>query len=276
MPMQTSPRFSASPAFRRSWQALLTLGFLCACIALIGWLQWPQLQALQNRGQTASATEIQRDVERERVRLAFLQKTPTFGFDNLIADWTFLNFLQYFGDAPAREKTDYSLSPDYFEVILRRDPYFLQAYTFLSTSTSLYAGLPERSVQIMQESLKSLERPNVPPESFFAWRQLGIDQLLFLGDGKAARESFLQAADWATQSPLPGSREIAALSQQTADFLAKKPDSRTAQVAAWAMVLSNAPDDRTRQTATQRIEALGGKVMIGADGTLSIQPPARD
>lgn len=262
--------------FNQNWRPSLVTGLvILVSIVLVGWLQHPQLEKLQAANQSASAEQIRRDTEAEKVRLSLLQQAPSLGFDNLIADWTFLNFLQYFGDEPARQKTDYSLSPDFFEVILKRDPYFIPAYTFLSTSTSLYAGLPERSTDIMKTALQSL-KPNVPANSYIAWRQLGIDQLLFTGNAEAARQSFLTAAQWAAQSPLPESREAATLSQQTADFLATNPDSRTAQVAAWVMVLTNAPDDRTRKTAIEKIEALGGKVIENPDGTVGIQQPAQD
>ncbi len=256
-------------------QALIAFLIICASVAAIGWLQWPQLLQLKAGSQAASVTELQRQVDQERLRLSLLQKTPSFGFDNLIADWTFLSFLQYFGDEPARQKTDYQLSPDYFEVILSRDPYFIQAYTFLSTSGSIYAGVPVRATEIMQRGLQSLQ-PNVPPDSFYAWRQLGIDQLLFLGDSQAAQQSFLTAAQWAAQSALPGSRESAALSRQTADFLAANPDSKTAQVSAWVMVLTSAPDDRTRQTAIRQIRSLGGQISQNPDGTFGVRPPAKD
>ena len=209
------------------------------------------------------------------MQLALLKKMPSFGFENLIADWTFLSFLQYFGDVSAREKTDYRLSTDFFEVILDRDPYFIPAYTFLSTSGSIYAGAPERSTAIMKKALSTL-KPSVPPDSFFAWRQLAIDQLLFLGDSQAAKESFETAAAWARQSLLPGSGDIAASSQQTANFLANNPDSKIAQASSWTMVLSSAPDERTRKTAAQRIESLGGKVILNPDGTFRIQLPPKD
>jgi hypothetical protein len=244
-------------------------------VAIIAWLQLPQLHSFEAKTQTATVEQIQQETELERVRLSLLQQTPSFGFDNLIADWTFLNFLQYFGDQPARNKTDYRLSPEFFEVILKRDPYFLQAYTFLSTSTSLYAGLPERSTRLMQTALQSL-KPDVPPDSYYAWRQLAIDQLLFLGDATAARQSFQTAAIWAAQSTAPGSREIADFSRQTADFLATNPNSKIAQVAAWAMILTNAPDNRTRQTAIQKIEGLGGTVTRNSNGTFAVRPPAQD
>jgi hypothetical protein len=267
-----SARHSERPHFEGQ---CIPIGIALLCLTLIGLIQMPQLQRLKTQSQTATVEDIQRNVAQEQVRLTLLKKLPAFGFDNLLADWTFLNFLQYFGDTPARAKTDFTLSPDYFEVILGRDPYFLNAYTFLSTSSALYAGLPERSVAIARKGLSSL-KPNVPPESYYAWRQLGIDQLLFLGDAQAAKKSFETAASWAKQSSVPGSDRVAALSEQTAAFLANNPSSKTAQVAAWAMVLTNASDKRTHDTATLKIEALGGKVIANPNGTFAIQPPAKD
>ncbi|HIK56213.1 MAG TPA: hypothetical protein IGS37_13755 [Synechococcales cyanobacterium M55_K2018_004] len=256
-------------------QALTTVVVLTAGVGAIAFLQLPQLERLKTRGDTLTETEVQRDVAAEWARLAILQQMPSLGYDNLIASTTFLNFLQYFGDIPAREKSDYSLSPEYFEVILRRDPFFREAYTFLSTSTALYAGMPERSIALTSEGLSHLT-PTVPVGSFFVWRNKAIDQLLFLGDAAGAQQSFETAADWAIASGLPNSQNAAAVSRQTAQFLAKNPDSKAAQAAAWAMVLTNAPDDRTRRTAIEKIEALGGKIVINPDGSFHLQPPAED
>jgi hypothetical protein len=250
-------------------------GIAILCIAAICCLQFPQLQRLKTQSQAATPAELQRTTATEQARLKLLKTTPAFGFDNLLADWTFLNFLQYFGDESARTKTDYSLSPDYFEIILDRDPYFIKAYTFLSTSSALYAALPERSVAIARHNLTAL-KPNVPPGSYYAWRQLAIDELLFLGDAQAARQSFETAASWAEQAATPEGDRVASLSRQTAAFLANNPNSKTAQVAAWAMVLTNAPDPRTRNIAVQRIEALGSKIIPNPNGTFGIQPPKAD
>jgi hypothetical protein len=272
--MQSVFPHSETPA-AHSEKPFVSAGIALLCLTLIGLLQLPQLERLKTQSQTATAPELRRQLGHEQTRLSLLKKTPTFGFSNLLADWMFLNFLQYFGDAPARAKTDFTLSPDYFEIILGRDPYFLSAYTFLSTSSALYAGLPERSVAIARQSLSAL-KPNVPPGSYYAWRQLGIDELLFLGDADAAKQSFETAANWAKQSTVPGSDRIAALSEQTAKFLAHNPNSKTAQVSAWAMVLTNAPDKRTHDIASQQIERLGGKVNANPNGTFSIQTPAQD
>lgn len=263
-------------AVRRDWaQTGAMILIVIFCIGAIGALQMPQLKALKARSQTVTTEQLQREVETEKAQLLLLRDSPTFGFNNLLADWVFLNFLQYFGDEPARSKTDYRLSPDYFDVILKRDPYFLQAYTFLSTSSAIYAGMPQRSVEIMRRELSRL-KPNAPVPIYYAWRQLAIDELLFLGDGNAAKKSFETAAQWARASSFPDSQAAAAVSEQTANLLSRNPNSKTAQVAAWAMVLSNAPDAQTRKIALTHIQQLGSKIVGNADGSFSISPPHQD
>ncbi len=159
------------------------------CVAAIAALQVPYLSSLSNKSNTASVAELKREVESERLRLNLLEKFPSFGFDNLVADWFFLNFVQYFGDDAARAKTGYNLSPEYFEIILARDPYFLDAYFFLSGSTTLYAGMPERTVALMSQGLKFLS-PKVPPKSYYVWLYKATDELLFIGDAQAAKQTF--------------------------------------------------------------------------------------
>lgn len=257
-----------------SLQKLVTPIVALLCLSVVGMLQLPQLKELTSQG-TGSAINLKRELEQEKLRLDLLQQTPTFGFNNLVADWTFISFVEYFGDEPARAKTGYGLSPEYFEVILARDPRFLTAYFFLSGSTTLYAGMPERSVALMNQGLKSLS-PKVPPESYFIWRYKGIDELLFLGDSKAAQHSFETVVDWASVYSDSRSKNAAATSRHTAEFLARNPVSKSAQVSAWLMILNNAIDDRSRQLAVNRIEALGGKVSITSQGGVEVQLPPED
>jgi hypothetical protein len=238
-------------------------------------LQVPQLNYLTNRAKNASPEALRQDVDLEKLRLNLLQKTPAFGFDNLFADWVFLNFLQYFGDEETRAVSGYSLSPEYFEIIVDRDPRFLGAYTGLSTSISLYAAKPEESVALMEKGLKSMS-PQSPPKSYYIWRQKGIDELLFLGNTQAARQSFKNAAEWASTYSDEESQNVAAISRRTSEFLARNPKSKSAQVTAWAMVLNTVTDDRTRKIAISRIEALGGKVIITPEGVPKIRLPKTD
>jgi hypothetical protein len=245
------------------------------CILGISLMQAPKLQKLLINKQSSSVEALEKDIKKESLRLNLLQKLPSFGYKNLIANWVYIDFLQFFGDEEARDKTGYSLSPEYFEVILGRDPRFLAAYLGLSVSSSLYAGMPEKSIALMEKGLKSLS-PQLPQKSYFIWRYKGTDELLFLGNAKAAQTSFLKASEWAKTYNDEESKQVAFLSQKTAEFLSKNPDSKSARVATWAMVLNNKLDEKTRKRAIREIEALGGEVVTKPDGTNSIRLPEKD
>lgn len=244
------------------------------CVGSIVALQLPQLDKINNKANT-SAESFKREIESEKLRLNLLKNIPSFGFNNLAADWSFISFVLYFGDDEARAKTGYALSPEYFEDILNRDPYFLAAYPFLSSSTTLYAGMPERTISLIEKHLRFLS-PKAPPKSYYIWRYKGTDELLFLGNAQAARQSFETAGKWADTYSDDDSKLVAKLSHQTAQFLAKNPNSKSAQVSAWTMVLNNAFDDRVRKIAISRIQALGGTVSITPDGQVKVQPPKKD
>ncbi len=258
-------------------QSLVASFIALVCILVIGVLQVPQLNYVKSRAKIDSPQALQEKVNSDKLRISLIQKIPAFGFDNLFSDWVFLQFVQYFGDEDARKITSYRLSPEYFEVIIDRDPRFLDAYLFLSASCSLYAAMPERSVALMAKGLKSLT-PQVPPKSYYVWRYKGIDELLFLvGRTQDTRQSFEKAAEWASIYSDPESKIVVTVSRQTAESLARNPKSSWAQVNGWMLILSNPLiDNRTRKIAISHIEALGGKVIISPDGVLKIQLPPKD
>ncbi len=240
-------------------------------------LQWPKLEQ-KLAGQTREADR--QWVTREAARLKFLQSFPShgFGFNNLIADVTFLDFLQYFGDDKARvvHETGYALSPEYFEAILRRDPRFIYSYLYMSVSTSIFAGQPQRAIALYERGLKVLI-PEILPYAYTVWRQRAIDELLFLGDTQAARRSFLKAAEWverATFGPdaLEETKTVAQTSRATAEFLRTNPDSTPARIGAWVLVLSTAVDRKTTQIAIAELDKLGIAVVFEAGKGYSLRP----
>jgi len=264
----------AKPKFPRLAQIPWSLAIALSCTGAIVTIQQPVLKDLQTQTLTPPKAELERQLEQEAATLELMEKMPVFGFDNLVANWAYLKFLEYFGDNEARRLTGYQLSPEYFDVVIRRDPRFLDAYLFLSGSTSLYAGQPERTIELMDYGLKFLS-PQVPKHSYYIWRYRAIDELLFLGDSKAAQTSFEKAAAWAETYSDPESQQVAAFSRRTAAFLQKNPTSKNAQVNAWGLVLSNASDDYTRRYAISRIRKLGGDVVQTPEGVRLI-PPQED
>ncbi|MBF2028887.1 MAG: hypothetical protein IGS48_19355 [Oscillatoriales cyanobacterium C42_A2020_001] len=209
--------------------------------------------------------------EQEKFRLELLKQMPSFGFDNLFANWVFLNFLQYYGDDEARAKTGYGLSPEYFDIVTQRDPRFAGAYIFLSNSVSHQAGKPELAVAMMQRGTNALS-PQIDPLAFQVWRFMSLDQLLLLGDIPGSVRSLEMAAKWVEGTPYA---ELNLVFRQTAEFLRQDPNSKPVRVSAWAAIYQQAAavgDQQTQERAKREIVALGGKI-FEKDGKLVVQPP---
>ncbi|MEM8675961.1 MAG: hypothetical protein AAGF83_19125 [Cyanobacteria bacterium P01_G01_bin.67] len=212
-----------------------------------------------------------RQQESEGLKLSFLKKMSAFGFDNLIADWTMLQFLQYFGDSEARDITGYSLSADYLEVITKNDPLFSRAYMVISPASSMFAGTPERTVELMNRGLAKMS-PDIT-DAYYVWLYKGVDEILFLGDLQEAKKSYQISANWASKA---GNEQIAESASGTVEFLATKPDVRQAQVGTWFLVWNNTKDERIRQLAETKIESVGGELKIDPDGIVKAIPPKID
>ncbi|MDX2232040.1 MAG: hypothetical protein NW220_20560 [Leptolyngbyaceae cyanobacterium bins.349] len=249
-----------------------SLGWAAIAIAALG-----GVVALQSSRLNQPSLWLENPVQataQEQVRLQMLKQSPTFGFDNLMADWVFLNFLQYYGDEPARQKTGFGLSPNYFDIITRRDPRFTMAYLFLSGSVSHQLGKPEVSIAMMQRGTAALS-PQMDESAFQVWRLKALDQLLLLGDIPGAIDSFEQAANW-TQGTSYAS--IEPILRGTADFLRTDPNSKPVRVMAWSSIYEQAVATGDRQTearAKQRILALGGR-FVEKDGNILVVPPPRE
>jgi tetratricopeptide (TPR) repeat protein len=257
------------------WQLFGSIGSILGAFTVIFYLQTPQLVALKQRGKLLSKAELQRAEAKAKVQLSLVKTLPAFGFDHLVADWYFLDFLQYFGETDVRQQAGFGAAMNYFDIILDRDPRFFNAYYYLSNTGSLYAGEPERSVALMNQGLKKLS-PRVPDRSYYIWRLKAVDELLFLGKIPEARNSMLTAADWAKQYPNEEGQRVAKLSQKTANYLARNPNSKQAQFDAWNMVLNSAVDESVMKRAILEIRRLGGKVNVNPDGTLKVEAPIKD
>lgn len=250
------------------------VGCILGAFSVVVYLQTPQLASLKQRKSLTKAVLGQQEAQL-KAQLSIAKTLPTFGFDNLVADWHFIDFIQYFGDTEVRAKAGYGASMEYFEAMLDRDPRFLYAYFYLSSTGSLYAGQPEKSVSLMNSGLKSLS-PKVPDRGYYIWRLKAVDELLFLGKIPDARNSMLTAANWARQSSTTEGQNVARLSQGTAAYLARNPNSKQAQFDAWNMVLGAAVDDFVIKRAIVGIRSTGGKVTISPSGEFKVEAPVKD
>ena len=250
-----------------SWRSLLSGAIaLSALIGVIG------LQRLQLARPSLWHSDPKEAEQQEAVKLRLVKQLPTVGFSNLIADWTFLNFLQYYGDNDVRDKTGYTLSPLYFDIITRLDPRFVDVYLFLSGSISYQLGDPQTAVQFMDRGTAALS-PQISPKAFQVWRFKGLDQLLLLGDVPGSIHSHEMAGKWVQGTPYEA---LAPLFQQTVEFLRRDPNSVPVRFNAWMSIYYQAGvvrDKTTQERAKREILALGGQART-RDGQLTFVLPA--
>jgi hypothetical protein len=263
---QPVPQIKQSVVFAAVMSALV--------VAAMG-MQSSKLTSLRAVDKSLDPAVLKRESQLRANRLELMKTVPKFGFNNVVSNTTFIDFLSYFGNQNARNVDGYALGFDYFDVILKQDPRFFLAYYFLSGTGSNYMGDPARSVNIMNEGFKSIG-PRSPEYSYYLWRLKATDELLFIGDSEAARTSMQTAANWAKQIGDEEGQRVANISQKSADYLAKNPTSKQARFAAWAGILDTAIDNNARRLAVAKIRELGGKVEQDAAGQIKLTPPAKD
>lgn len=244
---------------------------LSACISSIIWLQKNSL----NKTETVrDKNTYQKEQEQFTAAAKIRKKIPGFGFNNLIADLTFLKFIQYFGDGEARQVTGYSTVTEYFEDIVNRDPNFIQSHLVFSAANSLFAGRPDKTVDLINQTLTTVN-PQAPNYPFLLWTYKAADEILFLGDLKAARHSYEMAAQWARWRKDDLGNEMARRYDKSANFLASDPDSTQAQFGAWMSILSGSQDRKTQDYILNKLKGLGAEITVDSNGKLQIKPPSQ-
>jgi hypothetical protein len=240
-----------------SWvlSGVLKVTIAAAAIAGIIKLQQPQLQQLSARD--VASPEDQRQ---EALNLSLMSRSPSFGLDNILADWAFLNFVQYDGDTATRKAVGYPLAPKYFEMITRLDPRFVDSYVFLSGIMSYQMGMPKEAIALMDRGTSALT-PKDHPKAFLVWRLKGLDQLLMANDLDASQFSYNQAGDWALASSDASVREVGPIFKQTAEFIRTDPNNKTVLLWSWSAIYDQAVVTRDEVTQARAREML---LKIGA------------
>ncbi len=253
------------------WMLALSL------FGLSGWgvvrLQFQHLQQMDAKKHNAELADAQ-----QTLSLKTLNRMPKkgFGFNNLVADWSFLRFLNYYGDEELRAKTGYGVGPAFFDVITSRDPRFVDSYVFLSGTLSHNLGQPELGLKYMQRGLDVLS-PQQHSRAYQVPSLMGMDQLLLLGDTDAASRSYAKAAQWAKESPDPTEHSVGRTFDRVSNYLSNDPNSTRVRHWAWSSIFDQAVamgDRQTESRARSELLALGSQeVKDAATGRVSFTLP---
>ena len=245
---------------------VISISSLCTGLIQLQKQQLSQLDRLQKKDNYLEQEESL------KAKVKLQKKMPVFGFDNLVADWNYLQSIQYFGDTKARDVTGYSVVTDYFETVVEHDPNFVQSHLVMSSANSLFAAKPKKTVQLLNKALENVS-PTVPNYPFLLWTYKATDEILFLGDLEAAKNSYEKAAKWASVRQDDLGNEMAERYEKTAAFLATNPDPTKAQIGAWMNILSTAKDKKTVNYVISKLEDLGVEISRSSDGQLIVKPP---
>ena len=245
---------------------------LLTVIAAITAIIFLQQQALNKQTNSLTDENYIQQEKQQKVQASLQKNIPSFGFGNLISDFAYLQFLQYFGDAEARETTGYSVVTDYFEAVVKHDPHFVQAYFAISPANSLFAARPEKTVELIERGLQVIT-PHHPGYPFYLWTYKATDEILFLGDLKAAKHSYETAAEWARAREDDLGNEVAENFERTANFLASNPDPTESQIGAWMIALSSTEDVKTQNYILDKLKNLGAEITIDPNGKVNVKPP---
>jgi hypothetical protein len=240
------------------FRGLIAASVLGACGLGILSLQQSRLKQIQAQAQSPALAEAQ-----QVLSLQALNRLPKggLGFNNAIADWAFLRFLDYYGDEEAREKTGFGASPAFFDVITARDPRFVDTYLFLSGTLSYQLGQPELAMKYMQRGLDALS-PQNHARAYQVPSLMGMDQLLLLGDTAGASQSYAKATEWAKESIDPQERKVAQVFSRVSTYLQRDPDSSRVRFWAWSLIFAQSGtigDRKTQDRARQELLALGAQ-----------------
>jgi len=226
-----------------------------ACFLLVLWLQ--SLSADRQRA------KIEPDSD---ATLLFGKYFPAFGYDNLLADFVWMRFAQYYGDQRSRQMSGYKLSYEYLDVITDRDPKFEKAYLAANFSVANKMGRTDLAEKLLTKGVRN------NPDSYLIWQYRGFLHLLYTGAPDKAAFSFKQNAIIAVAREGNAKQAWGNYWWQMGSYLESNQPSVWQLRTIWNEVFNSAPDGETKILALGQLKKLG--VVLDEDRKLHELYPA--
>lgn len=175
-------------------------------------------------------------------------KPYTLGFDRLVADLYWLEFVQYYGDKDACVVDKYSKAPAYLNLVTRLDPHFVQPFWFASFILRAELGLKREARELLDWGVK--ENPDNWKLPYIA----GFNAYLYDKDEKKAAAYYRMAAarkdapDW--------------LARQ-ASILEEKIPSQVKKIRTWQQ-LYNSSEGLVKEKARDTLIGLWSRIYYDA------------
>jgi hypothetical protein len=165
-------------------------------------------------------------------------KMVSLGYDQILADIYWLNFIQYFGDTNARLVDHYDRCYDYLSLISALDPHFIQAYWFAAFAVGTEQKRPDLAEKIISRGLSNNQ------DNWYLPYIAGVNEFINSKDDKKAAKYYKMAAKF------PGSPPW--LSRQ-AQILDTNLPRIFKEIRTWATVYESNPDGLVKSTARTKL-----------------------
>jgi tetratricopeptide (TPR) repeat protein len=179
-----------------------------------------------------------------------ITKHLTLGFDNLLADILWLEFIQYYGENNYLKRMtgkgyDFSYTYKYIDTITTLDPNFSYAYWFGAFAIADEMENPELAIKMLQKGIQN------NPDNWWLPYTAAIMELMYNSDFEAAYTYAVIAAEIKPDYPKV---------QRVKTVLESKAKKKEKERAIWLQVYKDAlqqGDEYTMQRAKRRLKKLG-------------------
>jgi tetratricopeptide (TPR) repeat protein len=214
---------------------------------------------MQARASQQSRDAIQQDTS-EDATLDTFAKLPDFGNRNLIADFLWLRFTQYFGDTPLRVKSGYGLSYKYLKTVTDKDPHFENAYRVANLAVAYRMGRPDLADALLAKGIQQ------NPDSYLLWQTRGFLHFLYTGDITKAVYCFRKNAGLAVAVGGNRLQHWGNYWLAMSRYLEASKSNVWTRRQIWSEVYATSVDESTKALALNQLDALG--VLLRKDGRL--------
>ncbi|HEY9732224.1 MAG TPA: hypothetical protein V6C89_09935 [Drouetiella sp.] len=191
---------------------------------------------------------------------ALTVKLAALGFDELIFDWYWLEFIQYLGDRKSRQSDQSAKAERYLDLLSTLDPHFTPTYYFAAIILGGDQNHAANAEKIIDRGIAA------NPESWLLPYAAGMNQYLFAHNEKRAARYYQMAAK------LPEAPDWIG---RQAKILEANIPSIIKEINVWDSMYRSSTDASVKQRALEKLVTLWVKVYKTAP-TATIKNRARN
>jgi hypothetical protein len=221
---------------------------ICLLMGCLGWFARAQSERLLKAENTGTSF----------VPSPVALKMLSLGYDRLLADYYWLEFVQYVGDTVPRERDNYPEASRYIDLIITLDPQLVKTYYFAAFIIGKEQNRPNEAADFIERGMRANQ------DNWYLPFLAGVNQYLYAHDEDEASRYYRLASTY------PHAPKWLA---QQADILKAKIPSYIKEINIWDSLYRSAKDSESKEKARVKLYSLWQAVYKSAP-TAKIQKRA--